>query len=232
MLASLGSLKQWFSTWGTHTPKGTWEVQRGYTKFKKPSRKKFIWVEFFILAKLWAETTLLWGWAEGYNFVLGVHSYQKVENPYSRSSIFTEPVDLPDISALTKALGCSTENVLPFLEIAQMAVCTETFQISQPYVSRFTKIIIHNILETSSDSETQKTVFKVLANMFYSPCGAELMFKLPIFDFLDLTLSNQKGLASLFSNYVVFSCQPSQVKFYQQYLQVILISFCCNFSYF
>jgi hypothetical protein len=118
-----------------------------------------------------------------------------------------------------------------------MVVCNATFQyillsINQPDASRFIKIIIHNISRTSSDTKTHKTAFKVLANMFFFPCGAELMLKLPIFDFLDLTLSNQKGLAALFSNYVVFSCQPSQVKFYQQYLQVILISFFCNFSYF
>jgi hypothetical protein len=33
---------------------------------------KLIWVEFFI-----------WGYAEGYNFDLGVREYQKVENPWN-----------------------------------------------------------------------------------------------------------------------------------------------------
>jgi len=29
-------------------------------------------------------TILIWGYAEGYNFDLGVRGYQKVENPWSR----------------------------------------------------------------------------------------------------------------------------------------------------
>ncbi len=30
------------------------------------------------------DTILIWGYAEGYNFDLGVHEYQKVENPWFR----------------------------------------------------------------------------------------------------------------------------------------------------
>jgi hypothetical protein len=141
---------------------------------------------------------------------------------------FTEEVNLSDICALNKVLGCSTENVLPFLEIARMATCNRTFQyllsINKPDAERFIKIIIHNISRTSSDSKTHKTAFKVLANMFYFPYGMEIMFNFQVFDFLNLESSNQKGLATLFSNYVICFCQPSlpsQVQFYKQYLQVI-----------
>jgi hypothetical protein len=148
------------------------------------------------------------------------------KNPECPFIDITEEVDLPDISALHKTLGCSTENVLPFLKLARMAVCNGSFQyilsINESEAKRFIKIIIHNISRTSSDSETHKTAFKVLANMFYFPYGAKMMFDLPIFEFLDLPTSNQKGLATLFSNFVVFSCQPYQVHFYEQYLQVVL----------
>jgi hypothetical protein len=134
-------------------------------------------------------------------------------------------VDLPDIRALYKALGCLTENIFPFLEIARMAVCNGTFQyilsINQPDADRFIRIIIHNISRTSSDSKTHKTAFKVLANMFFFPYGAELIIGFQIFDEREYESSNQKGLATVFSNYVIFSCQPLQVQFYQQYLQVI-----------
>ena len=37
---------------------------------------KLIWVEF-----LFGGTRRGWGYAEGYNFDLGVREYQKVENP-------------------------------------------------------------------------------------------------------------------------------------------------------
>jgi hypothetical protein len=39
---------------------------------KNLTQMKLIWVEFFI-----------WGYAEGYNFDLGVREYQKVENPWN-----------------------------------------------------------------------------------------------------------------------------------------------------
>jgi hypothetical protein len=133
-------------------------------------------------------------------------------------------VDLPDIRALCKSLGCSTENVFPFLELARMAACNKSFidllSINQPEAIRFINIIILNISRTLYYSKSHETAFKVLANMFFFPVGAELMFGLQIFDRQEFKSSNQKGLATVFSNYVIFSCQPLQVQFYQQYLQV------------
>jgi hypothetical protein len=105
-----------------------------------------------------------------------------------------------------------------------MAACNGTFQyilsINQPDAERFIKIIIQEISRTPSDSKTHKTAFKVLANMFFFPSGAELMIRLQIFDYREFESSNQKGLATVFSNYVIFSCQPFQVQFFQQYLQI------------
>ncbi len=138
-------------------------------------------------------------------------------------------MDLLDISALQKSLTCYTENVLPFLEIARMAVCNGPFQ----YIlsinncsSKFIKIIFHEIECSPPNSETHKTAFKVLANMFFFPYGAVSMFNLPIFDLLELPSSNQRGLATLFSNYVIYSCQPSQVKFYNivcKFIKILII---------
>ena len=61
------SVDQRFSTWGTRTPRGTWEAHRGYAKFKKTTQNKFIWVEFFIWGVREGGKILIWGYAEGYN---------------------------------------------------------------------------------------------------------------------------------------------------------------------
>ncbi len=50
------TLHQHFSTWGTRTPRGTWEAFRGYAKYKKQLKKAF-WVEF-----------LIWGYPKGIQF--------------------------------------------------------------------------------------------------------------------------------------------------------------------
>ena len=42
---------------------------------------KLIWVEFFYLGVRKEDTSLIWGYAEGYYLDLGVRKYQKVENP-------------------------------------------------------------------------------------------------------------------------------------------------------
>ncbi len=46
---------------------------------------KFIWVEIFIWGVREGNTSPIWGYADGYNFDLGVQEYQKVENPWSRT---------------------------------------------------------------------------------------------------------------------------------------------------
>jgi hypothetical protein len=42
----------------------------------------FIWVGLLIWGVGEGDTVLIWGYAEGYNPDLGVHEYQKVENPW------------------------------------------------------------------------------------------------------------------------------------------------------
>jgi hypothetical protein len=39
-LAGIVCLAQRFSTWGMHTPRGTWEAQRGYAKLKKKLKRR------------------------------------------------------------------------------------------------------------------------------------------------------------------------------------------------
>jgi hypothetical protein len=51
-------------------------AHRGMENSKSPTQMKLIWVEFFI----WGYAKEM-GYAEGYNFDLGVREYQKVENP-------------------------------------------------------------------------------------------------------------------------------------------------------
>ncbi len=78
---------QRFSTWGTRTPSGTWGGYRGYAKspqgyakFKKPHPNEAYLGRIFNLGG----TRRGWGYAEGYNFDLGVPEYQKVENPWCK----------------------------------------------------------------------------------------------------------------------------------------------------
>ena len=54
---------------------------KGVREIKKNAKKKPFWVEFFYLGVREGHTILIWGYAEGYNFNLGVRRYQKVENP-------------------------------------------------------------------------------------------------------------------------------------------------------
>ncbi len=68
-------LDQWFSTWGTRTPKIHEQLTGGMPNLKKPTQNKFLWVEFMI-----------WGYAKGSNPDLSVHEYQKVKNPCLASS--------------------------------------------------------------------------------------------------------------------------------------------------
>ncbi len=51
---------------------------------KKPAIIKLFWVEFFNEGGGGVreeDASLIWGYAEGYNFDVGVREYQKVENP-------------------------------------------------------------------------------------------------------------------------------------------------------
>ena len=49
---------------------------------------------------------MIWGYAEGYNFDLGVHEYQKVENPWSTLLCATEVVQNQ-----RSVQNCSFENI-------------------------------------------------------------------------------------------------------------------------
>ncbi len=53
---------------------------QGVPKIKKNAQKKPFWVEFLIRGVRKGHIILIWGYAEGYNFDLGVRGYQKVEN--------------------------------------------------------------------------------------------------------------------------------------------------------
>ncbi len=74
-------LNQRFSTWGTRTPRGTWEAHRGYAKFWKPLKTSSFGYNFGLGG--YAEGVQFWfgGTHKGYNPDLGVRKYQKVENP-------------------------------------------------------------------------------------------------------------------------------------------------------
>jgi len=62
-------------------PQGVREEATGVQKIKKPTQMMLVWVEFFIWGVHKEDTSLIWGYAEGYYFDLGVHKYHKVENP-------------------------------------------------------------------------------------------------------------------------------------------------------
>ena len=56
---------------------------------------KLIWVKKIYLGVHEGDTILIWGYAEGYNFDLGVLEYQNVENPcYNRSKICNIDVNI------------------------------------------------------------------------------------------------------------------------------------------
>jgi hypothetical protein len=67
---------------------------QGYTKFKKPPPNEAHLGRIFYLEVHKGDTILIWGYAEWYNFDLGVCKYQKIENPwpkpldYCNNSIF------------------------------------------------------------------------------------------------------------------------------------------------
>jgi hypothetical protein len=56
-------------------------AHRGMQNLKNLHQMKLILVEFFIWGVHKGDTVLIWGYAEGYNFYLGVGKYQKIENP-------------------------------------------------------------------------------------------------------------------------------------------------------
>jgi hypothetical protein len=79
---------QRFSTWGTRTPGGTQAVHRGYATssegiskvIKKHPKEDYMGIMFDQGVRK-RGPILIWGYAERYNFDLGVRKYQKVENP-------------------------------------------------------------------------------------------------------------------------------------------------------
>ncbi len=50
---------------------------------KKHSNEAYLGLIFYLGVRK-GDTSLIWGYTEGYNFDLGVGEYQKVENPYIR----------------------------------------------------------------------------------------------------------------------------------------------------
>jgi hypothetical protein len=77
-LVKMYTLYQRFSTWGTRTPRGTSGGHGGYSK-KTHYNKSFL-RRIFYLGVREEDASLIWGYAEGYNFDVGVREYQKVEN--------------------------------------------------------------------------------------------------------------------------------------------------------
>ena len=57
---------------------------QGYAKLKKPFSNEAYLGRIFYLGVREVDSILIWGYAEGYNFDLGVHKYQKVEDPCLR----------------------------------------------------------------------------------------------------------------------------------------------------
>jgi hypothetical protein len=54
---------------------------QGVHKIKQKSSKEALLAMIFYLGLREGHTILIWGYAEGYNFDLGVRGYQKVKNP-------------------------------------------------------------------------------------------------------------------------------------------------------
>jgi hypothetical protein len=59
------------------------DAHRGYVTLKNLPKETHLG-RIFDLGICKLETTLTWGYAEGYNFCLGVRKYQKVENLWSK----------------------------------------------------------------------------------------------------------------------------------------------------
>jgi hypothetical protein len=68
------------------------------------------------------DTFLIWGYAEGYNPDLGVHEYQKVENPCSKIFLIYKPTILKVHPPISRISGNVT--IRGWLEI------TKTFLVS------------------------------------------------------------------------------------------------------
>jgi hypothetical protein len=62
---------------------GVREEPTGVCKIKKPDPNEAYLGRIFYLGVRKGDTILIWGYAEGYNYDLGVREYQKVENPCS-----------------------------------------------------------------------------------------------------------------------------------------------------
>jgi hypothetical protein len=62
-------------------PQGVREEPVGLPKIKKTHSNEAYLGRIFYLGVGKGDTSLIWGYTEGYNFDLGVREYQKVENP-------------------------------------------------------------------------------------------------------------------------------------------------------
>jgi hypothetical protein len=69
----------------------------------KNNSKEALLGRIFDLGVREGHTILIWGYAEGYNFDLGVRGYQKVENPCSiLSSILSSPIPFEWLTLLKR----------------------------------------------------------------------------------------------------------------------------------
>jgi hypothetical protein len=59
---------------------------KGVCEIKKKRSKEDLLGTILDLGVREGHTILIWGYAEGYNFDLGVRGYQKVENPWLKSN--------------------------------------------------------------------------------------------------------------------------------------------------
>jgi hypothetical protein len=66
---------------GVHVPLEVYEKVTGGTQNWKKCSKEALLGRIFDLGVRKGHIILIWGYAEGYNFDLGVRGYQKVENP-------------------------------------------------------------------------------------------------------------------------------------------------------
>jgi len=64
-------------------PEGVREEATGVHKIKKKTQIKLFWIYFFFFwGGGWGGgKSFFWGGGVGFNFGLGVHKYQKIENP-------------------------------------------------------------------------------------------------------------------------------------------------------
>jgi hypothetical protein len=61
---------------------------QGVCKIKKKCSKEALVGRIFDLGVREGHTILVWGYAEGYSFDLGVCRYQKVENPWNKARLW------------------------------------------------------------------------------------------------------------------------------------------------